>query len=111
VSDKITEEKNERAREEIVASKVDPREKEDSLELISHAENICNGGGSSLEANSRALGALIRYVVRMSIRQQNACGWKYMVLEAKWPIACFLSVGIFSPNFHLVAEILNKVIK
>lgn len=110
MGDKITEEKNERVRAEVLASKSTSREKEEALELIAHAENICNGGGSSLEANSRALGALIRYTVRRSLAPPSG-DWKWLLIQCRWPLAAASSIGFFSPHFGHFLDCVDKVVK
>lgn len=110
MSDKITEAKNERVRAEVMASKSSSRDKEESLELISHAENIRNGGGSSLEANSKALGALIRYTVRRSLMPPSG-DWRWLLVQCRWPLSAAASVGFFSPHFGHFLDCVDKVLK
>ena len=117
--DRLIEEKIERAKNQVEVAKIDPHEKDTLLELLDHSEIICNGGGSSIEANSKALGALIRAYVKERITTAEKCafcaatlgGWKGMVLQAKWPIALFASVAVFSPNFTRIADLLEKLVK
>lgn len=117
--DKLIEEKISRARFQVEGAKIDDHEKDSLLELLDHAESICNGGGSSLEANSKALGALLRAYVkdRVATAQKAATciaelgGWRGMVLQAKWPLAVFGSVAMFSPNFPALIAFLDKIAK
>lgn len=118
-ADKLIEEKIERAKSQVAGAKMDDHEKESLLELLDHAEVICNGGGSSLEANSKALGALLRAYVKERVASAEKCaicvaslgGWKGMVLQAKWPLALFGSVAIFSPNFSALLAFADKFVK
>ena len=116
MSDRLIEEKIERAKLQVESAPIEVHEKESLMELLDHAEVICNGGGSSLEANSKALGALLRAYVKDRIESAKKCaicvaalgGWRGMVLQAKWPIAVFASVAMFSPNFPALVELAKK---
>ena len=117
--DRLTAEKTERIRAQVMEAAIAPHDAEELHELLDHSESICNGGGSSLEANSKALGALLRAYVRDRIEASKRCatctvvlgGWKGMLLQAKWPLAMFASVAVFSPNFARVADIAEKLLK
>ena len=118
-ADKLTIEKIEREKAKVESAAIDSRKKEDLLELLDHAENICNGGGNSLESVAKAVGAQMRVFVKAQLDSAELCatcktaatGWRGMVLDAKWPIALFSSVAVFSPNFSRIADIVDKLVK
>jgi len=118
-SDKLVMEKIDREKAKVEVAAIDSHRKEDLLELLDHAENICNGGGGSLENVARAVGAQLRVFVKAQIDAAEACakckanqaGWRGMIMDAKWPIALFASFAVFSPNFARFAEIIERFVK
>ena len=118
-ADKLVMEKIDREKAKVELSAIDSHQKEDLLELLDHAENICNGGGNSLENVAKAVGAQMRVFVKWQLDSAEKCikcktvgtGWRGMVLDAKWPLALFASVAVFSPNFSRIADILDKLVK
>ena len=118
-ADKLVMEKIDREKAKVEVATIDPRRKEDLLELLDHAENICNGGGGSLENVARAVGAQLRVFVRAQVDAAEECakcittksGWRGMLMEAKWPISLFASVAVFSPNFARIVEIVERLTK
>lgn len=118
-ADRLVMEKIDREKMQVDAAKIDARHKEDYLELLDHAENICNGGGGSLENVAKAVGAQLRVFVKAQLEMAEMCAkcktvphdWRSMLLAAKWPVALFASVSVFSPNFSRIADIIDKVVK
>lgn len=118
-ADIIAKEKIERAKIRVEASGIDQTRRDELLDLLDHAEHISNGGGKSIEDIAKAVAAHMRAYVNDSLEQAKRCaacaptlsGWRGMVLQAKWPLALFASVAVFSPNFPQIAALIEKLVK
>ena len=118
-ADSIAKEKIERVKIRVEASEIDQTRRDELLDLLDHAEHISNGGGKSMEDIAKAVAAHMRVYVNDSLEQAKRCaacaptlsGWRGMVLQAKWPLALFASVAVFSPNFSRIADLLDKLVK
>jgi hypothetical protein len=95
-------------------SNLSDAEKDSFSDLLLNAENLATESPKSIDDVGKSLSAFMVVYVREHIRKMEAytiTGWRGILIQCKWPISVFLSVGVFSPNFPGIISFVEKFIK